>query len=277
MVWIPLLLLLALPRLCPAVILAWDFTPPVESFIVSRGVDDGPWSDVATVPVPAQGTTTAWADPFPPSAQPHVLRHKVRSRAQGKESAVSNEVVTTQGGQPLLPQSAIVAAVADSQEMGPYKEPASLAIDGNPATIWHTPWSGPRDPPHPHWLTLDLGTLKTVDGLRYTPRATGGKNGTITDYEIRVSVDGTTWGAPVQQGSWAWTTQTEEIVRFAPTVGRFVQLRALKDATGGPWTSAAEVAVYAGAEGSVPPGDAKVTCVETQPAPKTLVITCTMP
>ena len=277
MLWIALLLLLVLPTLSQAVTVAWDFTRPVEGFIVGRSVDGGPWSDVATVPAPTQGATMAWTDPLPPSAQPQVLRHRVRSTAQGKESATSNEVVTTQGGQPLLPQSAIVAAVADSQEMGEYKEPASMAIDGKTETMWHTAWSAAVTPPHPHWLTLDLGTLKIVDGLRYTPRTSGGKNGTITDYEIRVSVDGTTWGSPVQQGSWAWTTQTEEIVRFAPTVGRFVQLRALKEVAGGPWTSAAEVQLYGGAVVTPPPAETKVTCVETQPVPKTLVITCTIP
>ena len=45
---------------------------------------------------------------------------------------------------------------------------ATNAIDGNPATFWHTQWS--QQTALPHTLVLDLGGQYQVDGWRYLPR-----------------------------------------------------------------------------------------------------------
>lgn len=279
MAWTFLLLFLALPCASWAVTLAWDFTPASgQSFIVARSLDGTTWADVATLPQPAQGTTMPWSDPALPPLRPLVVRYEVRSKVGTAESPHSNQVVYTEGGQPLLPQSAIVAAVADSQEMAHEQAPSSNVMDGNEGTMWHTAWSTPPAPPLPHTVVLDLGQNLAVDGLRYRPR-TGIGNGTIADYEVAVSLDATTWGAPVRTGTWMWKNQTEEIVRFTPTVGRFVRLRALKEVNGNPWTSAAEVAVYAGpATVDRPPGQAiSVTCAGDMPAGATsMSLNCLM-
>ena len=75
------------------------------------------------------------------------------------------------------------------------------AIDGNPNTFWHTQWLG-SSPVHPHQIIVDMGSAQEVGGFRYLPRP-GGGNGTIAAYKFYVSNDGTNWGVPVAQGTFA--------------------------------------------------------------------------
>ena len=76
-------------------------------------------------------------------------------------------------------------ASADSVELAGENGAAANAIDGNPATFWHTQWQA-ASPPHPHSLVVDLGTTARLAGFRYLPRA-GGGNGTIALYHFYVS------------------------------------------------------------------------------------------
>lgn len=74
---------------------------------------------------------------------------------------------------------------ADSEEREREDAPAENAIDGNPATYWHTQWGG-ASPGHPHHLVVDLGRSRTISGFRYLPRQGGGKSGRIRDYRVYV-------------------------------------------------------------------------------------------
>jgi hypothetical protein len=119
---------------------------------------------------------------------------------------------------------------------------ATNAIDGNPATFWHTEWYQ-QTAPLPHTLVLDLGASYQVDGLRYLPRQDGNSNGTIADYQFYVSPDGTTWGTAVAVGTLAANT-SEKTVRFTAKTGRYVRLVAVSEINGYSYTSAAELNVF---------------------------------
>src|SRR5262249_24806130 len=128
----------------------------------------------------------------------------------GTESAFSNEVSVTLG---TIPQQQMQVVSVDSQDMVGGNYAATNAIDGNPATFWHTEWDQ-QTAPLPHTLVLDLGGQYQVDGLRYLPRQDADSpNGTIAGYEFYVSPDGTTWGTTVAAGTLAADT-TEKTVRF---------------------------------------------------------------
>jgi len=47
--------------------------------------------------------------------------------------------------------------------------PASNAIDGKMATIWHSQYS-PTLVPLPHFITIDMHAVNNVSGLTYQPR-----------------------------------------------------------------------------------------------------------
>jgi len=87
---------------------------------------------------------------------------------------------------PTLPRAGWTVTT-DSQGPAPYG--ASSAIDGNPATFWHTRWL-PKADPLLHSLTIDMHATNLVTGLVYLPRQTPARNGNVGRYQISVSADG---------------------------------------------------------------------------------------
>jgi hypothetical protein len=262
------------PSRAAPVTIAWDYltSPAPATFVVRRSLDGTIWADVGTLPGQT-GTDIRFTDTtLPTPTTPLVVQYQVLAQADTTLSVPSNTVSVTLGGQPRLPATALTVVAWDSQETVGEPGPATNAVDGKPSTIWHTPWHG-ANPPPPHWVVLDLGQSMSIDGLAYLPRQDTSVSGTIAQYEVAVSPDGTTWGAPVAQGTWSGTGKAEQFVRFAATQGRFVKLTSRREVRGDPWASAAEIGVYAAPLVGPPP----VSCVTTQPDPKTLVITCTLP
>jgi len=100
---------------------------------------------------------------------------------------------------------------ADSQETAGESGQATNALDGNPATIWHTQWQA-ANPVHPHWLVVNLGAASTVSGFRYLPRQDIA-NGRIANYKFYISSDGVAW-TQVAQGTFA-NNATENNVTLA--------------------------------------------------------------
>lgn len=114
---------------------------------------------------------------------------------------------------------------------------ASMAIDGNSGTWWHTNWSNKVELPQS--ITLDLGDVKTIGKYTYLPRS-GAGNGTISKYILETSVDGKNF-TEVAKGDWE-VNVAEKVVEFAPTHARYVRLTALQGVAG--YASAAELNVY---------------------------------
>src|SRR5205085_2553488 len=56
------------------------------------------------------------------------------------------------------------------------------AVDGNLSTRWGSGWSDPQ------WITVDLGSTRTIDGVRLSWETAYGKA-----YQIQTSADGTNW------------------------------------------------------------------------------------
>jgi hypothetical protein len=92
---------------------------------------------------------------------------------------------------------------------------AAYAIDGEVATMWHTPWFEVEPPPHPHFLEIDMGQAHSVGGFRYLPRQDGSLDGSIAGYRFFVSSDGVEWGEPVASGTFP-SSAVEQEVRLAP-------------------------------------------------------------
>ena len=144
----------------------------------------------------------------------------------------------------IIPQNTWRLVYVDSEETVAENGAAVNAFDGDPSTYWHTEWyySNPRPP---HEIQIDLGGIYDVNGFRYLPRQDGGINGTISQYEFYVSLDGIDWGSPVATGTFT-SNNTEKEVLFPTTTGRFIRLRALSEVNNNRWTSAAEINVLGG-------------------------------
>ena len=96
-------------------------------------------------------------------------------------------------------------------------DPASNAIDGDPRSLWHTPWQGDNPPPPPHALTINLGAPVRISGFRYLARQDKLVNGTIAQYRFYLSDNGIDWGKPVAAGDFTAMSSpmVEKTVIFA--------------------------------------------------------------
>ncbi|WP_300359186.1 discoidin domain-containing protein [uncultured Pseudoalteromonas sp.] len=138
-----------------------------------------------------------------------------------------------------LDSSSFVVSSDSQAELG---EEIIYAFDNNPATIWHTNWSGSTVPEYPHSVDIDLGNPQSFSKITYLPR-TIGVNGTIADYEVYVSDDGINFGSPIAVGTWAANTKIKQ-TQFTPVTARYIRLIAQSEINGRIWASAAEIAVY---------------------------------
>ncbi len=153
-------------------------------------------------------------------------------------SATVNIVVGQCSSPAVIPQSKMRVIYYDSQNSS--SEAAANVLDGNTSTIWHTQYS-PSTTPLPHEIQLSLGGVYNVNTFKYLPRQTG-TNGMVGQYEIYVSMDSTSWGTPVATGAFAGTS-SEKVVIFAEKAGKYLRFRALTEASGNQYTSAAELNV----------------------------------
>ena len=124
--------------------------------------------------------------------------------------------------------------------------PTANAIDGDPNTLWHTPWDEVA-PNFPHALVVEFPKPVRVAGLTCLPRQDGNPNGWIKDYAIHVSADGKTWGPPLTRGTFANDDHLHTIKLANPVETRFLKLVALSsfDPTK-PYASLAELSVITG-------------------------------
>jgi len=121
--------------------------------------------------------------------------------------------------------------------------PADNVMDGDPDTIWHTPW-GESAPQFPHTLILEFPNAARMTGLTCLPRQDNKHNGWIKDYLVHVSSDGQNWGAPVAQGAFRRNDQPQTVQFGAPVEARFLKFTALSGFNPAePYVSLAELSV----------------------------------
>ena len=210
----------------------------IGRFQVAVSTDGTTWS----APV-ATGTfaddDTLKSVPFP-AHRARYVRLTALSEADGGTGAVGvAEINLLAAIDPALPRSGWTATASSYENSS--NAPGNV-LDGNTGTIWHTRWTAPADT-LPNDITLDMKNSYTVTGLSYLPRQGTTRNGTIGQYRVEVSTDGSTWGTPVASGTWP-DTSAAKTVTFTGRTARYVRLTALTEAGGrGPWTSAAEINV----------------------------------
>jgi hypothetical protein len=137
---------------------------------------------------------------------------------------------------PLQKLGATAAAVDSRPGYGP-----ELAIDGDPATFWHTEWE-PMAPP-PHELILDLKKLVRLRGLTYLPRQDM-SNGRIAQYDVSLSFNGWEWGQ-VAEGTWPNDATLKTVLFDRPRDARFLKLVAHSEVRGRPFAAVAELDILA--------------------------------
>jgi len=115
------------------------------------------------------------------------------------------------------------------------------ATDGNPATIWHTPWKE-NAPGFPHEIRVRLAEETDIAGIRYLPRQDMA-NGWIDEYTVYVSADGESWGKPAARGRFEQGTDRQEVLFDKPRPGPFVRLVARSAFEDKPYAAIAELEI----------------------------------
>ena len=70
--------------------------------------------------------------------------------------------------------------------------PASLMLDGDVTTMWHSQWQGGK-PGNPHTITVTMDEATEIRGLSFVQRQS--MHGAINQFDIEVSSDGINWEA----------------------------------------------------------------------------------
>ena len=125
----------------------------------------------------------------------------------------------------------------DSQHSG---NEATMAIDKDPNTFWHTEW-GSNEPRCPHTIVIDMGRTYQVTAITYLTRQDGNQNGMVKAYEIYLSTDGKTWGTAAVSGNFTNTTNLQVAKLSTPKTARYMKFVAKSEVNGNAWTSAAEI------------------------------------
>jgi hypothetical protein len=128
---------------------------------------------------------------------------------------------------------------ADSEQSG---NEADNAIDGDPATLWHTAWSG-EVPRCPHELKLEFKAPITLRGFTALPRQDGNRNGWIKEYALYASTEGKKWGEPIAQGTFSRTKELKTVIFDKTANAHFVRFVALSAFDELPYASLAEFSV----------------------------------
>lgn len=134
-----------------------------------------------------------------PLPQARYVRLTALSEVNGNPWTSVAEFGVLDGKGASIPSAGISVYDFDSAELQDEFSPATYAVDGNPATFWHTEW-GAYSPPPPHAITLDLGRIRDIGGYIYIPRQEM-PNGRIANYEVHHSSDGVLWTL-MDSGTW---------------------------------------------------------------------------
>ncbi|MFD0616064.1 discoidin domain-containing protein [Paenibacillus sp. GCM10027629] len=158
---------------------------------------------------------------------------EITVKAMSGQTTVASGQISVTIKSAMIPQSQMTATATSQETIGD-NNAASMAIDGNPQTMWHSKWD--KSDVLPQSITLKLGGTNKINKVMVLPRS-GGGNGNITAYNIYVSTDGETF-TKVASGSWA-NDDTEKNADFTPVNASYVKLEATAGING--WASAAEI------------------------------------
>ncbi len=123
---------------------------------------------------------------------------------------------------------------------------AENVMDGDPATMWHTPWEEPA-PKFPHEIVVELPKPTRITALACLPRQDNNHNGWIKDYAVYISTDGQNWRDPVVQGTFQENDNPHTVKLVKPVETRFLKFVALSSfSPAKPYASLAELSVITG-------------------------------
>lgn len=136
----------------------------------------------------AEGSFTAGDDWKAVSFAPRKARYVALEGLDSQNGAPfggAAEIRIVDGEGNVMDYKGMTVAHVSSEEREAESGEAANVLDNQPTTIWHTEYAA-GSAAYPHRIVIDLGSVKTVGGLRYLPRQ-GSSNGRIKKYRVFVS------------------------------------------------------------------------------------------
>lgn len=139
---------------------------------------------------------------FDEVAAPTARYVRLTSLTGRRRYAAVGEFTILDGNGIAIPHTTITATADNEHTAG---TAAAEANDGNPGSgsnFWQTSSlpNAANAPNHPHWLMMDLGTVREVGGFIYYPRPTS-SDGRIYQYKVEYSNDAVNWTL-FDSGTW---------------------------------------------------------------------------
>jgi uncharacterized repeat protein (TIGR03806 family) len=133
---------------------------------------------------------------------------RLRSLAGTRTYASVRELKILDGNGVPIPFGQLTIHDFDSQA-GTNSGAAARAIDGSigSSNQWQTPTSSNGGTNHPHYITIDLGSLREFGGFIYYPRGNNA-DGRISQYEVHYSENASDWTL-FTSGTWPTNSNAE--------------------------------------------------------------------
>jgi hypothetical protein len=171
--------------------------------------------------------------------QAKFIKLKANSEVNGEDWTSAAEIGVVEETAPAKPKLKLVKV--DSEETAGEDGKGTNAVDGDPATFWHTQWQD-TTPGLPHEIIIELDPPAKIKGFTYLPRQDESDHGCVKAYEFYVSDDGKDFGEAVKKGAFE-NSKEKKTATFDARQCRFIKLKAISEVNGEDWTSAAEIDV----------------------------------
>lgn len=162
-------------------------------------------------------------------------QHRARSRAKGERRLKNGNdaYVLDRGGFVVMEVSSVSAFNGRVGEN---------ALDDDIDSVWHTEWRDAQ-PEHPHTMTIDLGGVYDVRGVRLMARQDGEHNGTIERLRISVASSPAELDGVDATARLRFTKDEQEVLLDKPERGRYVRLETRSAFRGSPHACIANLEV----------------------------------
>ncbi|MBJ8326257.1 discoidin domain-containing protein [Streptococcus pacificus] len=187
-----------------------------------------------------------------------------KSRQLVYDLTLITESPATDSDSRYLPRNSITLTAGSTEQRNGNQ--VENAKDFNLNSIWHSAWAGTAK--ENLWIQLDAGSVQKVNGFAYMARQDNSNNGKVTDYEILVSSDNSTW-TKVKEGRFTDAKSWQEVT-FEGVDARYVRLKAIhtlgdSQAQADRFMSASEVRLRVVSDGTTPPPVDQETPPTTNP------------
>ncbi|MBC8328975.1 MAG: discoidin domain-containing protein [Planctomycetes bacterium] len=112
-------------------------------------------------------------------------------------------------------------------------------LDGDPRTLWHTPWTG-QPPDFPHEVVLDLGREVLLRGLRFHQRGDGPRGGKLSRLRVAFALQPGVWLAGEVEIELDEAAGAQDRLLDVEVGARYLRLTALGSHEGEAWGSLGE-------------------------------------